>query len=342
MKIALLNLSNNITNFSTVSSGETLYIKKMLKLLEHNVDVISKTNTENTIAFEDVDDINIYDKLLVINGAINFFGGKENPIIINNYKLMAQYNKPIYYLLTDLRLPFKQLWKDIERRNWGYKKEDVWVDSKINVISQSHNLDMVRKLMPDVHQIFYYPLERYILLFPKQDESSSLLFKNVDLIYGGSFRSGNRKDKMLEYFFDTDYSTEMFGNIKEKQFKVEDKKPPHFSGKVKMDEVINKNSEGYASLILGDKNYNNNMLTLRVWEVLLSDSVILIDEDFDPEHLIMKNDWYYVNNKQDVSQRLKDIKQNKEKYLQYQKERINDLFDEEEYLKKLEWIINED
>ena len=49
MKIALLNLANNITDFSTVSSGETINIKIMLEKMNHNVDIISKKKGQFTI-----------------------------------------------------------------------------------------------------------------------------------------------------------------------------------------------------------------------------------------------------------------------------------------------------
>lgn len=339
MKIALLNLANNITDIKTVSSGETIYFKKTIELLGHNVDIISKAKGQYSISFEDVKDINSYDRLLVINGAINFFGGKENPIIINNFKLMAKYQKRIDYLLTDLRLPFKQLWPSIEKRDWGHSKEEVWVSSPIRVIAQTHNLDITKKIMPG-HEVVYFPLERYILLFPQSQFVSS--FKMVDLIYGGSFRAGNRQKKMIEYLFDTDYSVEFYGSAKESQFNMPFTKPPLFTSKIPMNETVSKNSEAYASIVFGDDNYNNNMLTLRVWETMISEAVCLIDHDFDPDHKIMEDDWFYVRNKEDVSRKIGEIKENessREIFLDHQHKRIYELFDEKDYLKRLEEIL---
>jgi len=339
MKIALLNLANNITDMKTVSSGETIYLKKTIELLGHEVDIISKSKGQYAIAFEDVKDINDYDRLLVINGAINFFGGKENPIITNNFKLMAKYKNRIDYLLTDLRLPFKQLWPSIEKRDWGYQREEVWVNSPIRVITQTHNLEITQKIMPD-HEAVYFPLERYILLFPQNQFVSP--FKMVDLIYGGSFRAGNRQKKMIEYFFDTDYSVEFYGSAKESQFNMPFTKPPLFTSKIPMNETISKNSEGYASIIIGDDNYNNNMLTLRVWETMMSEAVCLIDHDFDPQHKIMEDDWYYVRNKEDVARKIGEIKGNensREIFLEHQHRRIYELFNKEEFLQRLEEIL---
>lgn len=337
MNIAILNLANNISDFKTTPSGETIYFKKLFELIDHTVHIISNKNTQYSLSFEEVLDINYYDKLIVVNGAINFFGGKENPTIIKNFKLMAQYKKQIYYLLTDLRLPFKQLWPSIEKRNWGYFKEEVYVTSPIKVISQTFNLDVVYKLMPDLQSI-YFPLERYKLVF---NESNVTSIKTTDLIYGGSFRAGNREQKMIDYLFDTPYSVEFYGNASQDQFKLPYTQPPLFTGKIHFNEVISKNNSAWSSIIIGDKLYNNNHITLRVWEVMMSDSVILIDNEFDPDHKIMGKDWFYVKNKLEIQSKLQKIKQHHQYIIKYQHNRIKELFNKQQYLNQLEDLIND-
>jgi hypothetical protein len=341
MKIALLNLSNNISDFKTTPSGETIYIKKMLELCDYNVDIITEKRSKYTISFEDITNIQDYDKLLVVNGAVNFFGGKQNMTIINNYILMAKYDKTIFYLLTDIRLPFKQLWPSIKNRKWDYTINDVYVDeSKIKVISQTYNLDVVKQFMPNL-DILYFPLERYKLLFNQLIQPR---IKTIDLIYGGSFRAGQREKKMIEYLFDTDYTVEFFGTAREEQFKRLYTKAPVFTPKINFEDVISKNGEGYASIIIGDNLYNGNHITLRVWEVLLSDAIILIDDDFDPYHKIMLQDWFYVKNKQDVKSKIFEIKNNekvRQYLLDFQKNRLDKLFNKEDYLNELRKIINE-
>lgn len=355
MKIALLNLANNITDFSTVSSGETINIKIMLEKMNHNVDIISKKKGQFTISFEDVNDINNYDKLLVINGALNFFGGKENPIIINNFKLMAKYNKTIYYLLTDLRLPYRNLWKAIYKRNWPYTEEEVTIKSDIVVISQFNNLEEVKKIHKNenISKFVYFPLERYKLVNrekPQEDQFNLFDYieedKQSDLIYGGSFRAGNREAKMLKYLFDMeDLKVEFFGTANESQFNNSKYKiAPKFTGKIPMNEMVEKNSTAYASIIIGDESYNNNGITLRVWETLLSEAICFIDLDFDKEKKILAHDFFYVKSKQELIDRVWRIKSDtllKNELLKYQHERINVLFNKEKYLNELEKILNE-
>jgi hypothetical protein len=345
VNIAILNLSNNVSSFTTTPSGETIYFKRMFELLNHTVHIISNKHTQNSLSFEEVLDINYYDKLIVVNGPYNFYASeikkilmyKEDSILIKNFKLMAQYKKQIYYLLTDLRLTYKQLWPSIERRGWNYKKEELYVTSPVKIISQTHNLDVVKKLIPD-NECVYFPLERYKLLFNEPNVTS---IKTTDLIYGGSFRSGKREKKMIDYLFDTPYSVEFYGKVELDQFKLPYTQPPLFTGNVNFNEVISKNNSAWASIIIGDKLYNNNHITLRVWEVMMSDSVILIDNEFDPEHKIMGKDWFYVNNKQDIQSKLQEIKQHHQYIIQYQHNRINELFNKQQYLNQLEDLIND-
>ena len=355
MKIALLNVANNITDFGTVSSGETINIKIMLEKMKHQVDIISKNKGLYTISFEDVQDINSYDKLLVINGALNFFGGKENPIIIKNYKLMAKYNKTIYYLLTDLRLPYRSLWKAICKRDWGYTEEEVSVKSKIVVISQFSNLDEVKKIHKNetISKFVYFPFERYKLVNrdkPHEDQFNLFDYieeeKQCDIIYGGSFRAGNRENKMNKYLFDIpNLDVEFYGTANLEQFdKSKYSISPKFTGKVSMKDIVDKNSTGYASIIIGDNSYNNNGITLRVWETMLSKAICFIDLEFDKNKSILENDFFYVDSKQEFIEKVTRIKSDellRKQLLEYQHNRIDVLFNKEKYLEELEKILNE-
>ena len=342
MKIAILNLSNNITAMGTVSSGETIMIGEVLKSANHDVTIISKTDTENTISFENVKDINEYDKLIVVNGSINFFGGVENPIITNNYKLMAQYKDTIYYLFTDIKLPFKQLWPMIEKRGWGYSKEDVWVTSDIKVISQGRNLDVTRSLHKN-SEVVHFPLEQYYLFL--HNDISDEKEKTTDIIYGGSYRSGAREKKMVEYLFDIEpFEATMFGNIREKQFKkVPYTAPPRFDKKVKISEMRNKLGEGYATLIIGDPLYYDNFITLRVWEAMTSNAVMLIDEEFDSNHKIIDDERFYVSNKKDLISALDKIKNNelyRSELLNVQAQRVLNGFNKEAWLNNFMEVLD--
>lgn len=295
-KIALLNIANNITDYKTVASGETLYIKRIIEdKTKNRVDVISKKHSDNVLSFDEVEDINDYDILMVIGAAINFFGGKENPIIINNYKLMSQWKgQYINILQTDMRLPFKQLWPSIKNRGWGYTKDEVWVNSKINIISQSSDLEDVSKQYNNDDftdlSFSYFPIDKYICYFLKGIDNKE---KEFDLIYGGSFRGGNRAKKFEQYLMGDiadKFNVHVFGSISEKQLqKINgDITLPSIGKKVPMDKMRDELNRSLVNIIVGEKKYNNNMTTVRLWESSFTNSVVLIEEEFDKNHEIFK------------------------------------------------------
>lgn len=346
MKIAILNLANNVKSFSTTPSGETIYLKRVFEKLGHSATIISNNETDNTISFESVGDINDYDKLIVVNGAINFFGGTKNPTILNNFKLMAHFKKPILYFLTDARLPFRQLWPKIQSREWGITEEDSFVSSPIIIVSQTRNLDVIEEIhkdIPSVSKIVHFPIEQYKLIVDA-DRDYSNVTKTCDLIYGGSYRAGSRENKMIEYLFDTSLDVVFFGTAREKQFKSQYSIPPIFSQKVSMDKFSEKTSEGIASIIIGDKIYNGNHITLRVWETMMSDAVCFIDLEFDPNQEILGTPFYYVSSKQELVDKIKLIKEEetfRKDLVKYQRQRVNELFDKDKYLSELEGLLYE-
>jgi hypothetical protein len=344
MKICILNLANNVTDFKTTPSGETIHIKNVFIKLGYEVDIISKSDTDRTIAFENVNDINIYQAMIIINGALNFFGGKENPVIINNYKLMSKFKGKIFYFLTDLSLPYRSLWNAIKNRGWDIKEEDVSITNKMTIVSQAKNLNMVKELhegIPEIGDVVYFPLERYKLV--NEFEIAEPTIKFSDVIYGGSYRSGRREAKMNKYLFDTEYDVEIFGNASLDQFKLPYTKAPTFTGKVAQTEFVSKTSTGIASIIIGDPNYNNNMITLRVWETMLSDAICFIDQDFDPNYEILQNQYFYVSTKEELERKIKEIKNDEKlrhQLLDYQHNKIHDHFNRESYLLAMHELIH--
>lgn len=324
MKIAILNLSNNVFKPSTVSSFETIAYKQLFERQGHDVDVISNKQGDYTISFEDVKDINDYDRLLVVNGAINFFGGVESPTIIKNYKLMNKYVGTIYYMFTDFRLPLRQLWPAIAKRDWGHSEDEVIINNDIVILSQGSDLEMTRKVHQghdlNVVDVIYVPLERYKLETLEQAAYTDREYE-FDLIYGGSFRSGKRLKEFEEYFFDTPYNAALFGTIKRTQFKNNYEVEPTFLKKVKPQEMINETSRAKFTLVMGDAEYNDNFITLRLWEALMSDAVVLINDAFDPQHKIFPNEpWRYVKSKQDINELVNNMT-NYDLYVSIRKQR---------------------
>jgi hypothetical protein len=213
----------------------------------------------------------------------------------------------------------------------------------MTIVSQAKNLSMVKELhegIPEIGDVVYFPLERYKLV--NEFEIAEPTIKFSDVIYGGSYRSGRREAKMNKYLFDTEYDVEIFGNASLDQFKLPYTKAPTFTGKVAQTEFVSKTSTGIASIIIGDPNYNNNMITLRVWETMLSDAICFIDQDFDPNYEILQNQYFYVSAKEELERKIKEIKNDAalcKQLLDYQHDRIHHHFDRETYLMELHKLI---
>ena len=357
MKILLLNLVNNITGFKTGVQGETIYTKLMLEKSGCETVLVSNKDTEHTISFETFNekypDPNYFDKIVFHPGSYNFFGGVENQTLTSNFKILAKYSKPLYVLQADAKLVFSQLWNSIKNRGWGYKEEDVWLNNPIRIISQSRKIDEVKEIYRkqtdlNIEWIKHYPIDQYMAIALKEkDFTTNIEDKEFDLVYGGSFRGGSRKEKMVKYFtgdINENYKVELFGTIKEKQLeKFTENKLPSIGKKITVGEVPIKQSKSFSTIILGEKYYSDAMFTPRVWESMLSDAVVLIDEEFDPKHILMPNiQEVYVNSQEEVKQLLNKIKTDEEyrlNILKEQKQSVNSLVNTNEYLEGFKKII---
>ena len=113
---------------------------------------------------------------------------------------------------------------------------------------------------------------------------------------------------------------ELFGLIKETDFdkkRIYNLSKPTFNEKVTdCTKLIEKNSTGFATIIVGDKNYNDNMVTLRVGESLLANCVTFIDNDFDTKHTIYPdfNFFYIKSGGRELEYKIKKLKEDKELY----------------------------
>ena len=320
MKIAITRLSGNLTDKNKLSVGnaEMINIAKMLRNINVDIDILTCKTCEDAITVHDDYNINQYDALLVVNDSTDMFGGLEITTMTTIYKLMHKFKKQIYYILTDLSLPFVDYYQLIKGKTWAnkYNENDFKLQNDIIILSQAHNLDIVKTIHKNINikDIKYVPWHYWKLYSEEVLSIKETLDKKVDLIYGGSFRSGRREKKFIDYFFDKNINVEIYGNMKLSQFKnIKDKKPPIFTDKIENTKILEKNKTSLATIILGDKNYNNNIVTLRYIEALMSQTICFIDNDFDTSHTLM-HDKFYVKNGKELEEKIINLKQNQDEY----------------------------
>lgn len=296
---------------------ETVRLAELLRKEGHNVTIATTRDTDVGIAYENLE-VNNFDRVLIMNSTIDFPGGEENKPIEALFEFLKDYKGTLYYILVDLAIPFKQLYPLIEKREWcKYKSADeINLKNDFIIISQSNNFDEVRRIHENsdinIVDIKYVPINEWILHTNQYVENTG----KVDLIMGTSNRGGRRKSKYLDYFFGRENITvEFFGLIKEKDFQgkeIENLKKPTFTEKLKdATKIVEKNATGFATVIVGDKNYNNNIVTLRLSESLLANSITFIDEEFDTNHNIFPEcEFFYVNNGEELERKILALKDN--------------------------------
>jgi hypothetical protein len=263
-----------------------------------------------------------YDALVVVNGTVNFFGGAEDRAQILNYKMINEFKGPVVYLYCDPNLPLKQIWSSIEKKPWAsnWKQSEIEVTRDIHVISQSYNLDKNKAIFESngygVASIKQYPFQMFPMMRNKVDEP--MFGRSVDISYGGTFRSGRREKKLIDFYFGypPELKVEVFGKIKLDDFnpkKIEGLVAPKFTGPVDYSKMIDKMSDAKYHIAIGDNMYPDfEMISQRVYEAIMAGCLVFIDKDFDKNKRVFGNnkilsDFLYVSDRKEVYERIKEL-----------------------------------
>ena len=358
MKIAVLKLGARIVVNNRSTSGGTGEALNIIYLLVNGgnevhayTKILEKDVQPRNFEIREIGDVaeklEGYDALVVINGHVNFFGGAEDPEQIANYRLINSFHGPVFYMLCDPNLLFKQIWPAIEKKEWStkYSQKEIEVTRKdIVYLTQCKNTKRLQEIIKKKKGIackraFYFPFQK----FPQFSLEQSNMIKewDVDLSYGGTYRGGRRADDMIKFFFGygPDVSCEMFGNIKLAHFNkkkismyTEDHYPT-FNKPVKYDKFGPKMQRALSTIIIGDTLYKElDDLAQRIYESIMFGNVVFIDKSYDPEMRVFRNEelrsFCYVNCREDVEKRIKFLKNKRDRnrrvvYLQQLDTRIN-------------------
>ena len=338
-KVAIAVLSGYTTNRNknNVNNFEMFNIAKVLSKM-FQVDILTGKQCDGCISVDENFNINKYSRLFIVNGSVNNFGGLEVPSTTIIYNLMHKFKNKMYYILTDTLLTYKDYWSHIHKHDWSNKyNEQMFSNQGFIVLSQFKRLNKVAE--SDYCKEYIHINWPLYLLENQQAINNSA--HSVDLIYGGSFRSGRRKNKMLDYFFNRDINVELFSSLSSKHFKGDFSKVPKFTGRIPSPEVTLKNSTSLATIIMGDSNYHNNTVTLRFYESVLSGAITFIDNDFDPEHKLLKDDYFYVNNGDELEAKIKELKEDKDLVNKLKQQQLESL-PKDKLSDKLKEILSED
>lgn len=350
MKIALfkigqiiefsINKKYNGINYEVLSCIEMLKGKTDLTIISVEEDLENNIRTYEWFKQHYKE----FDKMIVINGAVNYFGGaKNNSLPEEVYLSMNLFEKDVIYLLYDPYLPLQNIVKTALSKpfNCQYSSLDLVVQNKIHYVTQIKNISKCNFL--GQKSITYFPLEKYPL-FMDNSKFEPANFKNCwcDLIYGGTIRSSRREKKLIEYYFDLpdNLKSLLFGNIKLSQFKTYNGTNfPIFEKGVDRLKLKEKLRISLSTVCIGDKKYSQlDDIAQRFYESILAGHIVFIDEEYDLTKRCFTDkylkDFLYVKNKQELIEKLNIIKSNETMFyniVKKQKEDIIDSFDKEKY-----------
>lgn len=331
MKVAIIKLGARISYGSNDSSGGNGEARSLIDMFHQGgaechifTKILKKDILPEHLHFhqinDDFDDIDGYDILAVVNGNVNWFGGQEDREQILNYHMIQNFKGRVIYLYCDPNLALKQIWPSVSKKKWAsnWNQADIEITRPIDVICQVYNTQMAKEQFKgiQVDSIQSYEFHKFPMMFP---ENKSVLGKQVDLSYGGTFRSGRREKKLIDFYFGypDDISVEVFGNLKLDNFnekKTLDFRPPDFSGPVAYEKMIQKMSESKYHIVIGDTKYPEfEMISQRTYESIMAGCITFVDADFDRKKRIYGSvkelDFLYVKNRKEVIEAIKLIEE---------------------------------
>lgn len=315
-------------------TGETISLIKMMLGGGAQVVAFSKliknetaSPLENLLILDAVDmkdEVNTLplNALCVLNGSVNFFGGAEDPYQLANYHIINNFKGPVFYILCDPELTFKQVWPSVSKKEWGnkYKQSNIEVKrSDIFYVCQPFNTEKVKNALgkteiTNIRGFTHYPFEKFPFLnTPRKFNEEPM----THLSYGGTMRGGKRAKKMVKYYFGwpEDITVEMFGKIDLDDFKPKllqgDVRPPIFTGPVQYDKMLHKMNQSMSHIVIGDPWYEEiSDMAQRASESINAQCVTFIDNDLDKERRFYSNnkdlaDFLYVNSREDAEDKLR-------------------------------------
>ena len=344
MNIAVMKIGARIHENDKIgsSSNEALATIKMLQLGGANVIAFSKVlnSDKPTNYIKDYPfffaNIDMFDRLVIVNGNLNFFGGKCSDDGPEIYKAINTFKKPIAYMFYDPYLGMKQCYKSVLSKDWGskYTQEQLEIKpSSLHYITQCKDVNKISEI--GQKSCTYYPIEKFPMIMEKEHWQVNFDKAEFDLNYAGTFRGGRREESMIEFYFGLpeDIRVQMFGNIKLDQFsKQGDLRAPDFGKAVTHEKVRENIQKALATVIIGDPKYIElDDIAERFYESIIYGQVTFVDEKYDRTNRAYNNlslqKFLRVKNREDLVYKLRAIKNDKQLFYDVLSQQYKDLFD---------------
>jgi len=333
MKVAITSVFSNLTYNKKNHRGlEIVYFKQLLEENNYEVDLIGKKgrNTADLDFYVDYKDAkwDEYDAIFIQLSTANFFGGKVGDHTESVAREIAGYGGKIFTLVNDPRIDFLNPVEKLKRFNLIQDLESEWSDVIENATYLFPGKDISKFLGRTPKN--WKQLDWFTYMF-KQRMSSNMtkptnsLFdfdtpkKENDLIYYGDNRAAFREKQIRKYFPDSENNL-LIG------YKTKKVNAP-FVKKMEHSVLLDTISKSKASLIIGDAEHLDNVITYRFYETMASDCLAAIQIEYDPNKELISDpvlrDILYVKSKSDVE---KLISSYSEDLISRQKKELENIF----------------
>ena len=343
MKIAVMKLGARIHENDKIgsASNEALATIKMLQLGGADVTAFTKV-LDSDKKYDWIKDypvffdtMNDFDRLVIVNGNLNFFGGKCSDDGPEIYRAINLFQKPKIYMFYDPYLGMKQCYKSVLSKDWGQKYTQEQLEIKPNIlhyITQCKQTNLINEI--GQKSCTYYPIEKFPMIMEKQLYKTDFDKTEFDLNYAGTFRGGRREESMIEFFFGLpeEIKVQMFGNIKLEQFtKQGNLRAPEFGKAVTHEKVRETIQKAKATVIIGDPKYIElDDIAERFYESIIYGQITFVDEKYDRTNRAYNNpnlkQFLRVKNRADLVYKLKAIKNDKQLFDDIIKLQVEDLY----------------
>lgn len=361
-RVLIISTIKNALLDTNVNASEAANVAYALRKEGFDVDILT-FNPEDTInkQFYEIKDVNAeYDRIVTRIDKAIFYGGVMQPHIVQIYRLLKEWNKPIIQLCVDATpgIQMENLYEKFTNRKLrgtkdleckiDYSFDDFRIGEKQPIIFVSQHEDPtiyynitqnIKWKKFDKMLFTNFPNAKYTLYTQKFNEENMMNDREYDVAYYGFFRNGQRKAEIDRFINDTGMKNVWFATGKATIKSI--RKSGLLGDNVTLEKgapqnrIHEKINKAYATIVIGDKRYNNGQYTARVYETMSSNAVQFIDRNYDTEgKLYGKDNYRYVSTTEEFKKKVEEIKNNKwlrEKLLKEQHNLFLSLLNERPY-----------
>jgi hypothetical protein len=324
---------------------EFYYFKKLFENIGYEVNFVgNKTRTykdlDHYVHYENVN-LNDYDLVLFFPSNPIFFGGVMNPMMPAMVKLMAEYNGPVIQMQSDPKVLIGNPAEPLQKRfNLCGEHVEKWneINKRSHYLFPGKDISKYTGWTPE--NVYQYDWFKYILRDRMIDLKPRNLIqrksiKKYDVVYYGNSNRGSFREKQLRHYFPADTNNLLIGYKSTHIVADQIPKVPH-------SQLLSKIEECKVSLVVGDKEHLDNVITFRLYETLASDCLAAIQIEYDPNKEIIQDEvlreLLYVTNSEDVK---KLVNSYSEDLLDLQKKELNRLLkDKKTQLQEFKSVID--